>query len=388
MSWYKLLTLEQSILGSGEKMVKDVQPEQLIEWAKLDAPRNVPSFAWRTELAIVRIHEYYLWAAHQPFMQEVVTALGYYSTVFTTAHIVKSGMAASRCHKKQQREGHIHCYKVASGLSGIVWSWDPVYRHTKGLVYSMDARQSFLEGKKLMLVAFSLSRCSQLRANPFLLGLLMLKAEMKSVEDQLKFYAMSLSMAQVKTGRHSYPDHERKLAAQDLDLLTLSADVSGIATSLSYEMTRLQGLQKSLDYIGKQCRALQEQEFDSLANKAILRSLPSSKAQITSMLEILKSEANYSLDEARRQQWISEIILQTVFTMTNQRDQELSLQLARDSKTLTEHSVQLAHDSKTLAEDTKTLAEKATRDSNSMKAIAAVTMFFLPGTFVAVSTYT
>lgn len=38
-----------------------------------------------------------------------------------------------------------------------------------------------------------------------------------------------------------------------------------------------------------------------------------------------------------------------------------------------------------ISRSSEELAKKAVRDSNSMKAIAAVTMFFLPGTFVAVS---
>jgi hypothetical protein len=48
-------------------------------------------------------------------------------------------------------------------------------------------------------------------------------------------------------------------------------------------------------------------------------------------------------------------------------------------------NLQIAKDSRTLAEASKELARKSKRDSSSMKAIAVLTMFFLPGTAVAVS---
>ena len=70
------------------------------------------------------------------------------------------------------------------------------------------------------------------------------------------------------------------------------------------------------------------------------------------------------------------IQIQGLFNIIAQREQGLSRQIARDSLRQTEASLQLG-------EATRWIAEDSRRDNTSMKAIAAVTMFFLPGTFVA-----
>ena len=49
-------------------------------------------------------------------------------------------------------------------------------------------------------------------------------------------------------------------------------------------------------------------------------------------------------------------------------------------------NIDIAATSKQIAEDSRRIAEEAKKDSSSMITIAAVTMLFLPGTFVSVST--
>ncbi|KAL9111932.1 MAG: hypothetical protein Q9227_003782 [Pyrenula ochraceoflavens] len=61
-------------------------------------------------------------------------------------------------------------------------------------------------------------------------------------------------------------------------------------------------------------------------------------------------------------QQLASIQITVIFNLIAQRDQSLNIDVARDSRTL---------------------AVESKRDSSSMKTIAAVTMFFLPGTFVA-----
>jgi hypothetical protein len=58
---------------------------------------------------------------------------------------------------------------------------------------------------------------------------------------------------------------------------------------------------------------------------------------------------------------------------------------ARANIALAQQSTKLAEDSRDLGEYTALLAEQTTADSASMITIAAVTMFFLPATFVSVS---
>lgn len=47
--------------------------------------------------------------------------------------------------------------------------------------------------------------------------------------------------------------------------------------------------------------------------------------------------------------------------------------------------MKIAEESRRIADDSKKIAELTRRDSNDMRVIAAVTLMFLPGTFVAVS---
>ena len=47
-------------------------------------------------------------------------------------------------------------------------------------------------------------------------------------------------------------------------------------------------------------------------------------------------------------------------------------------------SVNIAAESRRIADDSKKIAILTRRDSNDMRIIAAVTLLFLPGTFVAV----
>ena len=63
---------------------------------------------------------------------------------------------------------------------------------------------------------------------------------------------------------------------------------------------------------------------------------------------------------------------------------EDSKTIALESKGLAESSASLAADSKEIAEDSRQIAEETKRDSTSMKAIAMLTMVFLPATFAAV----
>lgn len=52
---------------------------------------------------------------------------------------------------------------------------------------------------------------------------------------------------------------------------------------------------------------------------------------------------------------------------------------------LTNASVQIAKDSRTITEDSNRVALATARDSAAMRIISAVTLFFLPATFTAVS---
>jgi hypothetical protein len=74
-----------------------------------------------------------------------------------------------------------------------------------------------------------------------------------------------------------------------------------------------------------------------------------------------------------------------LFSYQHETDLSLEQIFNLNSAALAASSRELAEDAKRLAEDTKRIAAATRRDSTSMKAIAALTMVFLPFTFVAVS---
>jgi hypothetical protein len=62
-----------------------------------------------------------------------------------------------------------------------------------------------------------------------------------------------------------------------------------------------------------------------------------------------------------------------------------STELARQSHDIAKQGAELAQQSRDLGQYTAVLAKQTSSDSASMITIAAVTMFFLPATFVSVS---
>lgn len=87
------------------------------------------------------------------------------------------------------------------------------------------------------------------------------------------------------------------------------------------------------------------------------------------LLQHTSRDFQLRVEETACVQQRASVQIQGPFNIIAQREQELSRQLARDNLRLAEAMKQVAEDSKC--------------DSTSMKAIAAVTMFFLPGTFAA-----
>lgn len=67
------------------------------------------------------------------------------------------------------------------------------------------------------------------------------------------------------------------------------------------------------------------------------------------------------------------------------KDNDINIQIAETSLRVAEASQRDSSAMKAVAEDSKQVALNTSRDSAVMRTIAAVTMLFLPATFVAVS---
>lgn len=79
----------------------------------------------------------------------------------------------------------------------------------------------------------------------------------------------------------------------------------------------------------------------------------------------------------------AEALLQTVYSLISQRDSAINLEIAQRSAQVAEQSMDIAQLSREDNLAMREVAIAAARDSATMRVIAAVTLFFLPPTFVA-----
>lgn len=159
--------------------------------------------------------------------------------------------------------------------------------------------------------------------------------------------------AQAQTGFHHMVSLRK--SSEFVDYAELSAKISGTAVNIATNQLCRQGLVDHANHMAEELREgrpLRESEMDK-----------ASASFMHSHATRLARTAQAKLHEAASWQQKSLILVQGIFNLIAQQDQNTSIGIARDSKLLTAESK---------------------RDSTSMKVIAIVTMTYLPGTFVAV----
>ena len=358
-------TLEQSILGCGKKTRTNSSLAELTTWAgQKYAPNEVPSLTWRTELAVVYSTSVYPNTERE--VEVLLRTLGHYTPdmYFASGSIV-FGIPSAKvptypCKHKPELKRHM---RFVDSRFGLFYTWDPSQRLTKGVMYGdISVPRCF---GMMYYVLQSMQYQNSMRTHPMMLGLAALGAATHTLRPWLGGQFSALDSEQLKTGRHDFASRRRDYDLTGIDLNAISSKVCGLAVAICSSATDLRMLVQLSEYLVAECESAIEHNYNStLKSSALLGSCNASKAQLCSAARLLKLRLDAMLCEAQAYQWKAEIVVQTVFTLTTQRDQEISIEIARDSKTL---------------------AQQATRDSTSMKAIAAVTMFFLPGTFVSVS---
>lgn len=144
-----------------------------------------------------------------------------------------------------------------------------------------------------------------------------------------------------------------------VDYSQLSAKISGTAVNIATNELCWQALAEHAKYMMEELR--KESSRSTLTPKSESDSALSSFME--DQVSRLARHSQAMLREAESWQKKALILVQGIFNLIAQQDQNTSIGIARDSKTL---------------------AEESKRDSTSMKAIAIVTMTYLPGTFAAV----
>lgn len=278
MSSFYIWTLEQPVLGPGKPKVVTKSHEQFVEWAQQKAPEDVATFAWRTQLAIVfveTIEELGLALSVSDF----VNAFGFHPSILAQTRGLEVSTAASGLRGLQSFSKGRRSYRMNSCKSGVLWTWDPAKRYTKGLLYATGCMKRGKRGgapgigKKQLQVLYSLKQHTELRKNPFLIGLLVVKAEAFHSQEWLDIDESRLGMFHLKAVHHNYADHLRNLTENHTDLRKLSAEACETAKRISYTATWLQAMERSIKFIAQGSQTLLEHEFSSLPQQSFVRSM-------------------------------------------------------------------------------------------------------------------
>jgi len=133
--------------------------------------------------------------------------------------------------------------------------------------------------------------------------------------------------------------------------------------------------------------------------------LTSHSTRIANYIDLTLSNYDSLIEKARLTTNGSSLVMSAIWNLIAQKDNKINQDLARESKNIAEgsriianeskkiaedstklarDSKEIATDSKEIAEDSKAVAEATRWDSTSMKAIATLTMVFLPPTYSAV----
>ncbi|KAL9623305.1 MAG: hypothetical protein Q9160_002412 [Pyrenula sp. 1 TL-2023] len=256
---------------------------------------------------------------------------------------------------------------VACGDSGIAWKF-----HRKTLTSTGVAWSTNEEGREeIEYILDKVVHLQPLLTHPSILGLLALQAMTLSMREWVEAKKEQVHQAQIKSGYHQYARVESGTTVGNINYGKMSASVSGLAANLVTSEICLRGLHHLATSILEDNHSFTNDQ--SLAGKGDVRQAAD---YIGRQARFWGQEcANLQADAAAWQRKAS-LVIQGIFNLIAQRDQNTSIGIAKDSRILAEQSQKIAYESRVLAEESK-------RDSTSMKAIAAVTVFFLPGTFVA-----
>jgi Mg2+ and Co2+ transporter CorA len=256
-------------------------------------------------------------------------------------------------------------YSIGDNVFGICWAWDPLACSIRGLLWHSNE-----EGhRQARFIWEGLSRLGLTHTHGLLPALLTLQVEITEMRVWIDNQAEAIMASQIRTGHHAYADGSfsarERGSGHDfpmLDLAMMSKRVCGLAINITTSALCLQRIVQLADFI-------LEDASNSIRNQQLVIT-DSTKGQhsfdhagsIIQRTRSAKRQAEGLLAEAEAWKHKATIMVQTLLSLTTQRDQSISI---------------------SIAEDSRTLARKVTRDSKSKKAIAAVTMCFLPGTFVS-----
>ena len=251
-------------------------------------------------------------------------------------------------------------YRIVSQFHSTVWSHYAETRQTVAIVRYINQLHLPHKLQFRSRVVEHLTEHRSWAAYSILLTLAAQSACETIYEDDLGRYSDQIYDLECRTGYTRF----KVTVDKEFDPAIETAKASGLAGLLAMNHTYWDGLQALADFGLRETQRLLQKFKDT--------DPPRSQSDVIHIMELFEhSSLRYATRRtaAASLQSRASIQIQGLFNIIAQHEQELSRELTKASLQLGEATRQIAEDSK--------------RDSTSMKAIAAVTMFFLPGTFVA-----
>ena len=293
------------------------------------------------------------------------------------------------CQYDQSRVVLRHSYRIAAADFVLAWAYFPNSATTMAII-TFRGRQGRRITNRL---TRNVMAHQTLAAHPMLLAVLALAEIAPEIEEWLDVHSSGVIKAAKDTGFHHNlnigPDSGPQL--HEIDLLRESKVASGVAANIATNKHCWEGLRDLATFICQECDDL----LASVAPVTVVTAptaqtspnplqspQPESQPQPPQPLQpprwitdhsttYIKSHArhwfiksNSFCQEAESWQQKATVQVQGLFNLIAQRDQNTNIEIA---------------------DEMRQLAEEAKKDSTSMKAIAVVTMLFLPGSFAAVS---
>lgn len=246
-------------------------------------------------------------------------------------------------------------YSISNVYFGVAWCWNERLKRTTVVLWCFTSEGQICINDILR----ELEREQSLLGHPMILAQLALRSLVRYLDVSVRKSLYFIQMVQAKMGygnfRNEIPDN-----LQHKDPAKLSAQVSANAANLTISKMHLQGTVDLAKFVIDE----NDDFFESRKQSNNKKTLERCHGYLDQDAKRWHRRATSQLKHCEGLEKIATTVVQGLFSLTAQRDQEIRIKIAADSKTV---------------------AEEAKRDSTSMKAIAAVTMCFLPGTFVAVS---
>lgn len=164
-----------------------------------------------------------------------------------------------------------------------------------------------------------------------------------------------------------------QIQAESRDFGAISAAASWIAARTLRHRNRLRAIKQLHEHLQSAMPA-------NTSTQSISSQSPDFFAKTVKQLDLLADSL-----EAQAAKLTDEVLSQqsALFNLIAQRDSATSIGIAKASRALAVEGKRDQNINIEIAKASKTIAQHSKRDSSSMKAIAVVTMLFLPGTFVA-----